>query len=268
MQENNIYEIVIHHVSDYVIESGFIGWLNQNLLSTKLFGIFDMRITKFVLTLWLVVFLCLVIFIPLARTIKKNKYGSKSRWVNMWEFIISFVHNGIVEPNFSGETRKKVVPYFLSLFFFIIFANYLGIIPGFSTVTGNLAVTAGLALCTFVAVIVAGFIKHGPLWIITGIVPSGIPWPFFPLLWAIEIMGMVIRPFSLTIRLFANMTAGHVVVIVFLFLIIMFQSYLVSIGSIAGALLINLLELLVALIQAYIFTLLSAMYIGEAMDSH
>jgi len=238
------------------------------LLSTKLFGIFDMRITKWVLMLWIAAFLCILIFVPLARIIKKNKYGSKSRWVNMWEFIISFINNEIVEPNFHGETRRKMVPYFLTLFFFIIFANYLGMVPGFSAAMGNLAVAGGLALCTLIFVIVTGFVKQGPSWIITGIMPRGIPLPLFPLLWIIELMGILIRPFSLTVRLFANMTAGHIVIIAFLFLIIVFQSYWVAIGSIAGVFMINALELLVSLIQAYIFTSLSAMYIGEAMRSH
>jgi F-type H+-transporting ATPase subunit a len=266
--EESIYDIVMHHLTDHVLEGGFIGWLNQNLFSTKVFGIFDMRITKWVLMLWIVMFLCIIIFVPLARAIAKNKYGSKSRWVNMWEFIISFVHDEIVEPNFHGETRKKMTPYFLTLFFFIVFANYLGMVPWFSTATANLAVTGGLALCTLIFIIVTGFIKHGPLWIVTGIVPGGIPLPLFPLLWVIELMGILIRPLSLTIRLFANMTAGHIVVIAFLFLIMMFQSYWVAIGSIAGAFMIDLLELLVSLIQAYIFTSLSAMYVSEAMSSH
>jgi F-type H+-transporting ATPase subunit a len=267
--QEDIYEVVIHHFSDYVITGGFIGWLNQNLLSAKLFGIFDMRITKLVLMLWVAMFLCIIIFIPLARAIKKNKNGSKSRWANrwigMWEFMITFIYDEIIEPNFSGKDRKKVTPYFLSLFFFIIFANYLGMIPGLATATSNLAVTGGLALCTLFFVVVIGFIKHGPLWIITGIVPGGIPRPLFPLLWVIEIVGLIIRPFSLTIRLFANMAAGHIVIIAFLFLIMMFQSYWIGIGSVAGAFFMTLLELLVALIQAYIFTALSAMYIGEAM---
>jgi F-type H+-transporting ATPase subunit a len=266
--DDDVYEVVMHHLTDHVLEGGFIGWLNQNLLSTKLFGIFDMRITKWVLMIWAVMFLCIIIFVPLARTITKNKYGSKSRWVNLWEFAISFVHDEIVEPNFHGETRKKMMPYFLTLFFFIAFANYLGMVPGFSTATGNLAVAGGLALCTLFFIIVTGFVKHGPMWIVTGIVPGGIPLPLFPLLWVIELMGILIRPFSLTIRLFANMTAGHIVIVVFLFLVMMFQNYWVGIGSVLGAFMINMLELLVALIQAYIFTSLSAMYVGEAMSSH
>ena len=266
--EKGVYDVVLYKLLDKVLEGGFIGWLNENLLSTKLFGIFDMRITKLVLMLWITVFLCVLIFIPLAIMIKKNKYGSKSRWINMWEIVISFIHNEIVEPNFHGEARKKVMPYFLTLFFFIMFAGYLGMVPGFSTATGNLAVAGGLALCTLVAIVVTGFVKQGPLWIVTGIVPGGIPLFLFPLLWVIELLGLLIRPFSLTIRLFANMTAGHIVIIVFLFLVMMFQSYWIGIGSVAGAIFINLLELLIVLIQAYVFTSLSAMYIGEAMRSH
>ena len=231
-------------------------------------GAVDLRITKYVLMLWLALFLCAIIFIPVARMIKKSPMGSKSKWVNMWEAIIGFVHDEIVDPNFEHGHAKKAMPYFLSVFFFIFVANYLGQIPGMATSTGNLAVTAGLASFTLAGMIVIGFIAQGPLWIITGIVPSGIPVFLFPLLWVIEVLGLVIKPFALTIRLFANMTAGHVVIIIFIYLVMMFQSYLVGVGSVTLSLVIYLLELLVCLIQAYIFTALSAMFIGASVHAH
>jgi F-type H+-transporting ATPase subunit a len=213
-------------------------------------------------------FLCLLIFIPLSRVIRKNTMGSASRWVNMWEALIAFVHDEVVEPNFHGKSARKAMPYFSTVFFFIFFANYLGLIPSLSTATGNLAVTGGLALCTLVGIIGVGFVKQGPLWIIKGIVPSGIPVLLFPLIWVIEFMGMLIKPFALTVRLFANMTAGHIVVIIFLYLVVMFQNLWVGVGSVSGSLMIYLLELLVAFIQAYIFTSLSAMFISASMHSH
>jgi F-type H+-transporting ATPase subunit a len=232
------------------------------------FGMADLRITKWVVMLWLALFICAIIFIPLARKIKKAPMGSKSKWVNMWEAIIGFVHDEIVDPNFEHGHAKKAMPYFLSVFFFILIANYLGQIPGMATSTGNLAVTAGLAFFTLSGMVVIGVIAQGPMWIITGIVPSGIPIFLFPLLWVIEVLGLVIKPFALTIRLFANMTAGHVVIIIFIYLVMMFQSYLVGVGSVALSLVIYLLELLVCLIQAYIFTALSAMFIGASVHAH
>lgn len=234
----------------------------------KLFGIFDLRITKWVIMLWVALVLCAIVFIPLARKIKKSPMGSTSRWVNMWEALIGFVHDEIVEPNFEHGYAKKAMPYFLSVFFFILFANYLGLIPGLATSTGNLAVTAGMALFTLFGMFAIGTIMQGPLWIFTGIVPSGVPFLMYFLLWPIELMGMVIKPFALTVRLFANMTAGHIVIIIFIYLVMMFQSYLVGVGSVSLSLIIYMLELLVAFIQAYIFTSLSAMFIGASVHAH
>lgn len=234
----------------------------------KLFGIFDLRITKWVIMLWVTMFLCALVFIPLARKIKNSPMGSKSRWVNLWESLIGFVHDEIVEPNFEHDYAKKAMPYFCTVFFFILFANYLGLIPGSATATGNLAVTAGMAMFTLFGMIAIGTIKQGPLWIFSGIVPHGIPFLMYFLLWPIEVMGLIIKPFALTVRLFANMTAGHIVIIIFIYLVMMFQSAWVGIGSVAGSLIIYLLELLVALIQAYIFTTLSAMFIGSSVHGH
>jgi F-type H+-transporting ATPase subunit a len=267
-EKESISDVVMHHLTDLVMTGGFIGKINETYLNQKLFGIFDMRITKWVLMLWLAMFLCLLVFIPLSRIIRKNTMGSGSRWVNMGEALIAFVHDEVVEPNFHGKSARKAMPYFSTVFFFIFFANYLGLVPNLSTATGNLAVTGGLALCTLVGIIGVGFVKQGPLWIIKGIVPSGIPVLLFPLIWVIELMGMLIKPFALTVRLFANMTAGHIVVIIFLYLVVMFQNLWVGVGSVSGSLMIYLLELLVAFIQAYIFTSLSAMFISASMHSH
>lgn len=229
----------------------------------------DMKITKWIMIMWLVSILCLLIFIPVARALKKSARGvSSSRWVNLWEVMIGFVHDEIVEPNFDHKYVNKAMPYFLSIFFFILFCNLMGLVPGMATATGNLAVTMGLALLTLLGMIVIGSVKQGPQWIITGIVPSGIPIPLFPLLWLIEVLGLLIKPFALMVRLFANMTAGHVVIIIFLYLVMMYQNYFVGIGSVAGTLMMYLLEILVAFIQAYIFAVLSAMFIGSSMHAH
>ncbi len=229
----------------------------------------DMKITKWVMIMWFVSLLCLLIFIPVARTLKKSARGAtRSRWVNLWEVMIGFVHDEIVEPNFDHKYVNRAMPYFLSIFFFILFSNLIGLVPGMATATGNLAVTLGLALLTLLGMVVIGSVKQGPQWIITGIVPHGIPIPLFPLLWLIEVLGLLIKPFALTVRLFANMTAGHVVIIIFLYLVMMYQSYYVGIGSVAGSLMMYLLEILVAFIQAYIFAVLSAMFIGSSMHAH
>ncbi len=267
-EKESMYDIVLHHLMDHVMHSGFIGRINELYLSEKLFGIFDMRITKMVVMMWVVSLLCIIIFVPIARKIKKNVYGSRSRWVNLWEVLIGFVHDEIVEPNFDHHYVKKVMPYFLSIFFFVLFANLLGQVPGMATATGNLAVTAGLSVLTLLGMLCVGMIKQGPISYWAGLVPKGVPGFVIPLMFPIEIIGLLIKPFALTIRLFANMTAGHVVIIIFIYLVMMFQNHWVGVGSVAGSLMIYLLELLVSFIQAYIFAVLSAMFIGDSMHAH
>lgn len=282
----SMYDIVVGHLTDHPITAisidssdnilissakvinNAIAHINSTLLKDKLWDLFDMRITRWVLMMWLAASLMIAIFMPLSIQLKKAKLGSKSRWVNLWEFLIGFVHDDIVAANFDHKYINSAMPYFLTLFFFVFFCNVLGLLPGFSTATGNLAVTAGVSIMTLIGMIVVGTVKQGPLWIITGIVPGGVPVGLFPLLWVIEAAGLLIKPFALTMRLFANMTAGHIVIIIFLYLTIMFQNYFVSIGSIAGSLMIYALELLVVFIQAYIFTALSAMFIGSQMHAH
>jgi F-type H+-transporting ATPase subunit a len=267
-EEESMYQIVMHHLTDHTITTGFIGKINEQFLGTRLFDIFDMRITRWVIMMWIAALLCLIVFIPVARRVRKAKYGSKSKWVNLWEVLISFVHDEVVEPNFDHHYVKKAMPYFSSVFFFILFCNLLGLIPGMSTATGNLAVTAGMAILTLIGMVGVGMIKQGIFRYWIGLVPHGVPAFVLPLMFPIEIIGLFIRPFALTIRLFANMTAGHVVIIIFLYLIMMFQNYFVGIGSVAGSLMIYMLELLVAFIQAYIFAALSAMFIGSSMHAH
>jgi F-type H+-transporting ATPase subunit a len=282
----NVYAIVESHLGDHAITAisvnpndnilvsttkainNSIADFNKKYLSEKFFGIFDMRITRWVIMMWLSMISILIIFITLGRYIKKSPLGSKSTWVNAWEYIIEWVHNDIIAPNFDHKHIKLAKPYLLSLFFFILFCNYIGLLPGMSAATGNLAVTAGLAILTALIMITVGFVKQGPLYLVTGIVPGGLPKPIFPILWALELLGMVIKPFSLILRLFANMTAGHIVIIVFLYLAIMFENAFVAIGGVPMALMMYTLDLLVALIQAYIFTTLTAMYVGSALHAH
>jgi F-type H+-transporting ATPase subunit a len=138
---------------------------------------------------------------------KKFSNGFKIKMGKPLGVAYRFVHDEIVEPNFEQDYAKKAMPYFCTVFFFILFANYLGLIPGSATATGNLAVTAGMAMFTLFGMIAIGTIKQGPLWIFSGIVPHGIPFLMYFLLWPIEVMGLIIKPFALTVRLFANMTA-------------------------------------------------------------
>jgi F-type H+-transporting ATPase subunit a len=283
---NDVYSIVESHLSDHAISAiqinnedniivstsktinNSIADFNTKYLSEKIFGIFDMRITRWLIMLWFNALFVIVIFTTLARQLKKSPLGSKSRWVNLWEVLITTIQEDIIIPSFDHKYIKLATPYFLTLFFFVFFCNSVGLFPGLSTASGNLAVTGGLSICTLLIMMGVGFIKQGPLWIVTGIVPGGIPKAIFPILWALELLGLIIKPFSLILRLFANMLAGHIVIIVFLYLAIMFETIFVALFGVPMSLMIYALEALVVLIQAYIFTTLSAMYIGSSLHAH
>ena len=180
------------------------------------------------------------------------------------EMLVLFVRDEIAKPTIGEHDYKRFTPYLLTCFFFILFMNLVGIIPFTSAATGNLAVTAGLAICTFVVTQYAairsagilGYLKH-----LTG----GVPWPLWFIMIPVEVLGLFTKPFALCVRLFANMVAGHIVIFFLLGLIFILNSIWVAPVSIAFAGGIYLLELFVALVQAYVFTMLSSLFIGMAV---
>ncbi|MBK8576584.1 MAG: F0F1 ATP synthase subunit A [Elusimicrobia bacterium] len=193
--------------------------------------------------------------------------GKRNRFVYFIESLTVFVRDEIVIPNI-GEEGRPYLPYFLTIFFFILFMNLIGMVPGSATATGNISVTASLALCTLFVINVAGMRAHGVAGYVKSLVPHGMPVWLLPLMYPIELLGMLTKSFALSIRLFANMIAGHIVIFAFLALIFLFGKLWVAPMSVAAALGINLLELFVAFLQAYIFTLLSAIFVGSAIHSH
>jgi F-type H+-transporting ATPase subunit a len=173
------------------------------------------------------------------------------------------VRDDIAKPNI-GPKYRKYMGFLLTVFFFILILNLFGLTPLGINVTGNIAVTFCLALITFVIVQFSGnkhYWKH-IFWM------PGVPIPMKIVLMPIEVLGMVTKPFALMIRLFANMTAGHVVVMSLLGLIVVFQNWIAGPAFFGFTLFISVIELLVAFLQAYIFTLLSALYIGMAVEEH
>ncbi len=193
------------------------------------------------------------------------------------EIGLVFVRDDIVYPWLGEEKGRRYVPFFWTLFFFILFSNLLGMLPfpfnlWHRTATGNLAVTAALALIAFVTIQVSGMKQHGwgKYWL--HLVPHGVPAPLWPIVWLIEFVGLFTKPFALTVRLFANMTAGHAILAVlfgFLWGIAHYANAAVgasaSFASFAFMLFIMLFETLVALIQAYIFTVLTAIFTSLAV---
>lgn len=182
-------------------------------------------------------------------------------FTNLLEVLVLFVRNEIAIANLGEHDGKKLAPLLCSLFFFILMLNLMGLIPLFASATGNVSVTAALALVTLSVMIFGAIQKNGVSGFVHAFIPHGVPLPVLFLLVPIEFLGMFIKAFALTIRLFANMLAGHIVVYSIISLVILFG--LAGLPSILLALAIYLLEVFVAFLQAFVFTLLSAMFINQ-----
>jgi F-type H+-transporting ATPase subunit a len=237
---------------------------------------YDFSITKNVLSLFIAVILIITIFINIANRYSEN-FARAPQGLQSWiEPIIIFVRDDIAKANIGEKKYEKYLPYLLTIFFFILINNLLGLVPVFpggTNLTGNIAVTMVMAIFTFVITSFSGT-KEYWMHIINA---PGVPWWLkfpIPLMPVVEIMSLLLKPFVLMIRLFANITAGHIIALGFFSLIFIFgeksifAGYGVSIVSIAFTLFMSLLELLVSFIQAYVFTLLSALYIGMAIEKH
>lgn len=221
-------------------------------------GDFRLPVTKHTLMLITAAILVMVLVLPLRRVGSGVPHGL----ANFFEVIIVFIRDEVVYPSLGEEDGRKYLHYFLTVFFFILFSNLLGMIPYGSTPTGNISVTGSLAAVSLLIMFGSGILRHGPIGYLKSFVPSGVPAFVVPILFPIEIAGVLVKHFALCIRLFANMLAGHAVITVFLGLI---SSLFIAPVSIVGAVAISLLELFVAFLQAYIFTILSSLFIGMAL---
>lgn len=234
--------------------------------------VYDFSITKTVLAIIISALLMLLIFISVARAYTRNRNKAPKGMQSMLEPLIIFIRDDIAKSSIGEKKYEKYMPYLLTIFFFIFLNNILGLIPifpGGANVTGNIAVTMVMAVFTFILTSFSGN-KH--YWIDIVNTP-GVPWWLklpIPLMPVVEIIGIITKPFVLMVRLFANITAGHIIALGFVSLIFIFGAmnvalgYGVSVVSVAFMIFMNLLELLVAFIQAYVFTLLSALYFGLA----
>lgn len=225
--------------------------------------VLDLSITKNVAMLFLNATLLLLVFVAVARGYEKNKGKAPTGIQSFFEPIIVFVRDEIVKPNI-GHHYEKFLPYMLTLFFFILFGNLLGLLPGAANLTGNIAVTVTLAVLTFIITNVNGKKDYWShiFW------TPGVPLPLRIIILPVELVGIFTKPISLTIRLFVAITAGHIVLLSLICLAFIFKSVWVGAGSTVMVLFISLIELLVAGIQAYVFVLFSSLYIGMAMADH
>lgn len=249
-----------HNVVEY---NGYKLDHNHIYLADSGKAVFDLSITKNVAMLLINAALLLFVFLAVAKGYKNNKGRAPKGIQSFFEPIIVFVRDEVVKPNI-GHHYEKFLPYLLTLFFFILFGNLLGLLPGAGNLTGNIAVTLTLALLTFIITNVSG---NKAYWAHIFWTP-GVPLPLRLVILPVEIIGIFTKPISLTIRLFVAITAGHIVLLALICLTFIFGSVWVGFGSSIIVLFISLIELLVAGIQAYVFTLFTSLYIGMAIADH
>jgi F-type H+-transporting ATPase subunit a len=264
-------DIITPHITDsHHLELPFVGeWELPRWKPIHIGGVeIDMSPTKHVIFLLLAAALCIGVMIPAATSNERQTahLGHAKGFAGAIESIVLYIRNEVILPN-VGHHGNAYVPFGLTLFFFILFANLLGLIPYGSTATGNISVTATLALITFVVVEVAGMKALGREYIKTIVYwpsdqPLAMKLPMTLIMTPVEIIGKFTKPFALAIRLFANMTAGHVVLLALISLIFTFGSWFIAPAPVVMGVAISMLEIFVAFLQAFIFTLLASVFIG------
>ena len=291
----NAGEVIIEHVSNSALDHPIIHL-------PPVFGI-DFSVTKHVFMLW---FVAAVVFLVVTWTTRRYLRQDRlvpTGFMNALEYAVQLIRDSIVLPSVGPKFVNMWTPLILTFFVFILAANVVGLIPlfelvgladhwllhtredsfikrvihGGTTVTANFNVTAALASITFISIIVAGSRAHGFVQHWKNLVPPGLAWPLYILLIPIEVMGMFVKPFALTMRLAANMTGGHIAILSILSFVFlfneMFQSAVAGVGvglavSVPLAVGVSALEIIVVLVQAYVFTLLTAVFIGMAINVH
>ncbi|MGM0463249.1 MAG: F0F1 ATP synthase subunit A [Bacteroidota bacterium] len=247
-----------------IVETDEEGVVNKDYLPL------DLSVTKNVAAMFMASLILLWIFISLARSYRKTGISAPTGKQGFLEPLVLFIRDDIAKPNIGQGKHTRFLPYLLTVFFFILINNLLGlvpIIPGGANVTGNIAVTFTLAAFSMVMINVNGSKTY---WRHIFNTP-GVPWWLkvpVPIMPVIELIGIIVKPFSLMIRLFANITAGHIIVLSLVALIFIFRSLTMAPVSLLMGLFMDCLEILVAFIQAYVFTLLSALFIGLAVEEH
>ena len=293
----NAGEVILEHVSN--------SSLDHPILHLPHIAGIDFSVTKHVMMLWLVAGAVFLVI-----TLATRRYLSQERrvptgFMNALEWLVQAIRDSIVLPNVGAKFVNTWTPLILTLFVFILVSNAIGLIPifevlglvdryvlsnaadseslinsvlhGGTTVTANYNVTAALAIITFGSIIVAGTMAHGFVAHWKNLVPSGLAWPIYILLIPIELMGMIVKPFALTMRLAANMAGGHIAILSILSLVFIFNQVFESaaLGTGVGLVVamplavgISALEIIVVMVQAYVFTLLTSVFIGMAINVH
>jgi F-type H+-transporting ATPase subunit a len=262
-EEFNFMHLLGHLKNSSSIDLPFINLELPQVPPVQLGSVtFDLSITKHVFFLLLAGFLLVCVAVYAARSYRKSLVPKGM--VNLLELIIVFLRDEVVIPN-MGQAGMKYMPYLLTTFFYILIMNLSGLVPYGATATGNIMVTAGLAIIAFfmiqISAVKAKGLKHYLLEL-TG----GTPWYLWLIMIPIEILGLFTKPFALCMRLFANMTGGHIVILSLFGLIFMFRSFMVAPVPVLFVVGIYMLELFVAFLQAYVFTMLTSLFMGLGMQ--
>ena len=252
-------ESIFHHLRDsQTLELPFVGEVH---LPTLHLGPYALPITRHAVMMWVA---CAIILLVLWLATRRRTLVPRG-FQNVMEAIVVFVRDELARKNI-GHHGDRFVPYLLTTFVFILTCNLLGLIPYMATATGNIGVTAGLAGMAFIMIQVAGMREYGVVGHFRNLVPHGLPAWLLPIMIPVEILGMFTKPFALCVRLFANMTAGHVVILSLISLVYILKTAWVGVFlSVPFALFINGIEILVAFLQAYIFTMLTSLFIGMSV---
>lgn len=259
--EHNGNFYVLHHEKIYKTDAS--GTLNEEHGHPTNVRPLDLSITKSVLGIIGVALLMFFIFTSLAKSYVKNG-GIAAGVGRIFEPLVLYIRDEMAIPNIGEKNYKKYMSYLLTVFFFIFFLNILGLTPFGFNITGNIAITFSLALITY---LITTFTANKNYWSHMLWMP-GVPVPLKPFLALIELLGTIIKPFSLMIRLYANMLAGHVVLMSIIALMFFFKSWIGSPLSFGLAFFLSILEILVAFLQAYIFTMLTSLYFGAGNEEH
>lgn len=247
--------IVSRGTYQFQIEHGHIKDVNGK-------AVLDFSITKNVASMFLSSLILIIVFSLAARPYKKSDQKAPRGLQNLLETLIVFVRDDIAIPNIGLKKYERYFPYLLTLFFFIWMNNLLGLLPTGANASGNIAFTLTLAVFTLLITNLSGNKNYwGHIFM-----PPGVPLWLLPIIVPVELVGIITKPFALMIRLFANITAGHIVILSLVSFIFIFKSVLVGVPVALGVIIMTFLELFVGAVQAYIFTLLSALFIGLAVE--
>jgi F-type H+-transporting ATPase subunit a len=249
--EETLAEVIMHHIVNVPLDNHFAQ---------------EWGISKAVLMMLISSAVLILMFGWAMRRTRLE--GAPTGITNVLETIVVFIRDEIATPAMGRKWGGRFTPFLCTVFFFVLMCNLLGMVPGGYTATSNLNVTATLSLITLALIIIMGVLDQGPVKYVAHMAgPPGTPAPIVPLVFVIEVLSLFVKPIALTIRLGANMTAGHIVILVMVSFIFVFHSVWMGLLSVPLAVAISILELIVAFIQAYVFTLLSSIFIGMGIHS-